>query len=604
MILVYHGLRGSGWVIAYARHVLGLPVCVLKSTSAPVPISGDYQSARVLIYLFEAENKCEILLNRSVHDFFVTESLDSSGHAGWLVDVEKTNVLDSYISSTDPLRKGASTIAYSMADTYIQRLAENFCATSVAFTGKPEDEELANAGLIRYPVYCLPALRKRVRRILLLLGFELNEGSNPQSNDWSEYLSIRGRSLDELRAGPAWIQSGLGHVKVSDPGQRVEDSPDADCANSRAGNDDQSRISTPAPAVHQPLEFNEIGVKHMAFLFRAVEAACWLAFTDWDQYLRLLSTTFLESTASWQRSLVYKKPLIGILMRALLGSASTYKHPGDIIDLTELKHPGDIIDMTDLCATAIDICVGGQQTWTPNFSEEKMLAFRHWGIIYVHNAALHQTLDLQSCFVHLLPGAIIANGARQKNIYTYSTHQKTTRIITSSNDYTDSQFTPVNLFPNISFSSRLEISGDDVILQQNALVKDQICDIASPGYTSQALARLYVTKECDHLYYGAYDTKNTTFSLGNGKIEQGLFVAGTGDQTENGLWLQAVDQNAPGQWLAYQNQDDGETISVLQRGCCIACAHKMLKEAFNGRYIRLFRGGRIIHGRFPGEDME
>lgn len=109
LILVYHGLRGSGWVIAYARHVLGLPVCVLKSTSAPVPISGDYQSARVLIYLFEAENKCEILLNRSVHDFFVTESLDSSGHAGWLVDVEKTNVLDSYISSTDPLRKGAST---------------------------------------------------------------------------------------------------------------------------------------------------------------------------------------------------------------------------------------------------------------------------------------------------------------------------------------------------------------------------------------------------------------------------------------------------------------------------------------------------------------
>lgn len=68
--------------MSYARRVLRLSVCVLRSTSMPVPISGDYQSARVLNHLYERENRYEILLHRDVQHFFVTKSLDSSGLTG------------------------------------------------------------------------------------------------------------------------------------------------------------------------------------------------------------------------------------------------------------------------------------------------------------------------------------------------------------------------------------------------------------------------------------------------------------------------------------------------------------------------------------------
>ena len=252
LILAYHGLRGSGWVIAYARHILGLPVCVLKSISKPVPISGDYQSARVLAYLFEQENKCELLSNRNVQELFVTNSLDASSHSGWSIDVGTTNVLDSYIPAADPLRKGVSVLARSMANSYIEKLAEQLIK-SVSTPGDAPagvlldvDVDVKIQGLIKYPVYCLPALRKRVTRILSLLGFDPVDGLDIENSEWSEYIRVqkpthegsqrREETATEpsappyLVAGPAWIKSSLGHTQVFSNGQRIERSKDTSAA--------------------------------------------------------------------------------------------------------------------------------------------------------------------------------------------------------------------------------------------------------------------------------------------------------------------------------------------------------------------------------------
>lgn len=377
LILAYHGLRGAAWVIAYARHVLGLPVCVLRSTSKSVPISGDYHSARVVVGLYEGENKCELLLNRNVLDFFVTKSLDPSGHAGWSIDVRTTNVLDNYIPISDPLRKGASIISSSMVDTYIQILAQRFGPKRRNSGMGLEELRFAKHGLIRYPVYCLPALRKRARRILLLLGFEPVDGPDLRSDEWSIHIILRKskptllpKSSKEdfaphLVAGPAWINSGLGHIQPFDAIRKVEVSSDPSAAN-------------------QDPRLDETGTKQLSFLFRAVEAACWLAFTDWDQSFHLLSASFFEDTATWDECLVFKKPLLDILA----------------------EHQSGGLGMTDLCAATIDICIGRRQPWAPNFDKEEILAFQHTGIVFVQNAALYQTLDLQSSFIHLLPEAI------------------------------------------------------------------------------------------------------------------------------------------------------------------------------------------------------
>ena len=612
-ILAYHGLRGSGWVIAYARHVLGLPVCVLRSTSKPVPISGDYQSARVLAYLFEQENKCELLLNRNVQDFFVTKSLDPSCHTGWMIDVGTTNVLDSYMSAADPFRKGISVVARSMANSYIQKLA--MCIIT---------EDASFPGLIKYPVYCLPALRRRVARILSLLGFDSVDGSELTNGEWSEYIRLRkptpkrsqsarrGLASSYLVAGPAWIKSGLGHTQVSGNGQRMKDSEDASAAQ-------------------QESKLDEQGIGHASFLVKIVEIACLLSFTDWDQNLRLLSTSFLEDLASWRKCLIIEESLIKFLMR---------------YEWREMRP----LSMIDLCETTIDVCIGRREVWTPVFKNEEMLAFQYYGIVFVQNAAFHQKLDLQSCFLHLSPGAIVAEGEEKTELYTYSTHHQQLESI--SHRMTDlgrqmhKQFAPVDSFPGISFSTRLEFSGEKIYLQQNALVKDQIYAVPSPGIISRALAGLYVTKDCDHRYYDAMTVTNIHTShdddrwrIGNKEVaanleeqvnypfepKQGLFLAGAECQWQvPKLWLQAVDQNAPGQWLAYQQlgnrvyptlidqnapgqfleyQHLGNRVypTVLQRGCCTACACKLVRSYKVEYSVGVYR---IIHGRLAGEDME
>ena len=570
LILAYHGLRGSGWVIAYARHVLGLPVCVLRSTSKPVPISGDYQSARVLAYLFEQENKCELLSNHNVQDFFVTKSLDPSNHAGWSIDVGTTNVLDSYISAADPLRKGVSVLVTSMTDSYIQWLA--------MYIMKQKSRPVPTQGLIRYPIYCLPALRKRVTRILSLLGFDPVDGLNLGNNELSEYIKWpkpKPSVPAYLVAGPAWVKYNMGHTQVSSNGQGVECWKDASAA-------------------HQDTRLDEKGIRHIGFLSRIVEAACLLSFTDWDVNLQLLSVSFLENPASWSEGLLLNQPLLGIL--------------GEY-----LPYNMQPMSITELCENTIDICIGGREAWTNVLSDAEMLAFQHYGIVFVQNAAFHQTLDLQSCFFHLLPGAIIADGEEKTKLYTYSRHQQRTE---SRNDF-KKLISPVDSFPGISFSARLKTSGESIYLQQDALVQNQICAIPSPGSTSKALANLYVTEDCDHGYYDTItateldkiingmlsDRMKRIRRLDTVKLKHGLFLADPTPQSPSfELWLQAVDQNGPGQWLAYHDLGKEYYFTVLQRGCCTACACKRVMERCLSAFMPAV--ARIIYGRLPGEDME
>lgn len=303
--------------------------------------------------------------------------------------------------------------------------------------------------------------------------------------------------------------------------------------------------------------------------------------------------------------------------------------------------------MTKLCEITIDMCIGEREVWTPVFRDDKMLAFQHHGMIFVQNAALHQTLDLQSCFIHLLSGAIIADGEEKMKLYTYSTQKQKMETMTDSSRQTHKLFTPVDLFPGISFSTRLEIAGESIYIQQDALVKDRICAIPSPGIISKSLAGLYVTANCDHRYDSIVATteleKNVSWLLdrtmeqlqkevvgvairNTGQerpvssrpdtgsvpkkrrlplaIKQGLFLPGAEYRSSMlELWLQAVDQNAPGQWLAYHHLGNLDDLTVLQRGCCTACACRMTLNRYQS-YPREVGICRIIHGRFAGEDME
>lgn len=70
---------------------------MLKSASSTVPISGNYESARVLMYIYERKEKFEILTQGEVRDLFTTESLDSAKNDGFCIDVAAVNLLDCYM---------------------------------------------------------------------------------------------------------------------------------------------------------------------------------------------------------------------------------------------------------------------------------------------------------------------------------------------------------------------------------------------------------------------------------------------------------------------------------------------------------------------------
>ena len=576
-ILEYHGLKGAGWVIAYASHVLGLPVCILKSSSSTVPISGDYQNAKIFVHIFELEGRCQLLTEGKVEDFFLTKSIETLGQHGWVIDAENTSVLDSYIPRTDPIRKGISLIVRSMVNDYTKVLSESFSPPSLDLH---EGRDIfSRFGLVSYPTYCLPAIRKRAQKNLELLGFDLTqaESTDPEVTSWSQYvhiwkhfqtaLAVHRQSdgiAPYLTAGPMWIKSDLGHTETHQVDEQMK-----------------------AEVVSQGARFNDTGVRYIKFLLRMVDAACWLAFTDWDQHLRFLSVSFLESHGPWRGCLLSKRALIEILaMNGPSGQPCTEVHTS----------------VVELCKASIDVIIGGRQSWTSDFGEDKLLAFQHWGVVFVQNAALQQNLDLDACFLHLIPGAIAADGERQNRIYNYSPQPKARTIQASSLVAKRGQqgvYKPVDHFPALSVTTRGDVSAEGIILKQTVLVGNDVYSIPGPGSTSKAVRKLFVTKPCGHHYYDE-------LSVSRSDMQQGLFLAGTLEQRrESEIWLQSVDQNPLGQWLAYQTFK-GSELTFLQRDCCLACLLTKIHEV-SKTFVASSRGRktfRIIHGRLAGEHME
>ncbi|KAL8684292.1 MAG: hypothetical protein Q9224_006458, partial [Gallowayella concinna] len=95
-ILSYHGWQGAAWVISYARHVLGLPVCVLRTPQDPVPVNGDYLNSKVFIYLSEDDPRCELLVSGVVGDFIVPTGQQLFSDR-WMIDLKNVNLRALYL---------------------------------------------------------------------------------------------------------------------------------------------------------------------------------------------------------------------------------------------------------------------------------------------------------------------------------------------------------------------------------------------------------------------------------------------------------------------------------------------------------------------------
>jgi len=516
LILDYHGLRGAAWVIAYARHVLGLPVCVLRSISKSVPISGDYQSARVLVHIYEGEGKFEILAQKQVRDYFVTESLDTASYDGWCVDVREINVLDSYMP-THSSRSAISIIMRTMANDTVERLV-------LGLNDSRRESSLVRGRsleIVPYLVYCLPTIRKRAQKILELFGCEAEVDESSQLGTWKDFFSMQDGERDRdagrfpanseylsryyMVSGPAWKTTGLGAPCGASIGTFEID-------QQRLDKDSQQRI---------------------AFLLKLVHAASWLAFTDWHENVRFLSITFLEKDIHWSSYYPFYCPFYG----------------APYILEEEWFHSRNRVEFfpDDLCKIVAIISIGGLREGEPSFKDKSLLCLEHKGIIFAQNATFRETLDFTACVLHLTSGIIVVHNEPRKAIHAASPDEKPKLKIEPPKCVQADNFSPVDLFSSISVTTRVVNSGKDLGLHQRAILNDAITTVRIPGDISSALLRTCVSLPCKHDYYreikSTYETRpensltSTSVNPKARRLRQGICMEFEWGST----WLQAVD---------------------------------------------------------------
>lgn len=608
-ILAYHGLKGAAWCIAYARHVLGLAVCVFRTTVDLVPINGEYNNARVHVYIFAEESRCDIILQGKVTDFFDIKSLEhhehQGGHHGWAIDASKTKVLDCYLPAPGPWRTRAVKIVTSFVHTYTEYIARHI-------HGSCEDRKLENIGLVKYSVYCLPAVRRRASNILELLGFNSHPEYTAEASVWRQYVTIlrskvpkmRGKDGEYRDIHPKWQRIHLV------PGPAWLSSPPT-LPNARRAThlvEDPSEDGKP-PSRHEVLEFDDDEIWHITFLLSIVVAVSWLAFTNWDENLQIISVNFLEKTNNWQSD--SKASLIGMLL-----SYGQDVGPSYTLDETDSRvgtvrrtdHRGDRVGVVDLVNITARISFGGFRNRRPDFTTDFILAAHHQGFVVALNPAIQQSLDMEASYVFFILGSISADGERREIMYGNPGGFLGSHPAKEPLDY----YQPTNMFPTLELKTHAQFSGDGLEIHQGVLIDGRLCVTSPLPFISERIGEVYVANGCDHSYYRKFRPLQ---SGGQGDqspririVNQGLFAYGYSqkhlDEKDSPIcYLEAVDQNGCGQWIACGSMVGRTRLTILQRNTCLQCTCEMAEQGFtiaSGSLAHVC----VIPGRMKDEPMD
>ena len=581
-VVAYYGLKGAAWVASYARYVLGLPVCVMRSVSDSIPMNADYRTSRVRLYIYDERAHCEIQVEGIIDEYIVAESLELAQCTGWTIDTMRVNLLNTYFPDSTGIKRSISSFIGSLVYEYTEIIAKGF---SIDHSRNDYDNHLATVKLEKYPVYCLPAVRNRARRILVRFGLDFGEVHALRPKSWRRFVV----PTDDLnhcgpRPGPEWPNCNSCYVE-------------------------ESEVSA-----EKTLRFSKRGYCFIQFAWKLAQMASWLAFTDWGDSLHTVSVSFLEDYATTP---VSYNSLVHVLNFYPWNTLSN----GNDLMIDYLSTP-PITGISDLVNFATAIAVIQTRGSGGLYSETDNAAFYQIGVVIVDTMAIRQVLDLEACFIRLIPGAIIANGEKRDRIYSspVAHHlQSELREYHSVNTSSDGlALKPFNAFPTIEVLSRVELSNSNVSLAFDILIDGELWRTNCSFPASRVIANVYVTESCEHHYYDEYfiqrpdtskDAKRDPSKIRS--IEQGLCVLGgsLGNSFDHSLppahkcYIQQVDQNACGQWIACMNAANFGPIVVLQRNACLKCICERF-EQFCGKMssnhpYQLF----IIPGRFQGEEM-
>ncbi|KAL8713582.1 MAG: hypothetical protein Q9220_002444 [cf. Caloplaca sp. 1 TL-2023] len=260
-VLSYRGRVGAAWAIAYARHVLGLRVCVLRTLNDPVPINGDFQDSRVRVYVNEQEPVCEIASRGQVSELISITSQPYPPAWSWIIDLENVNLADVCL----PYGPTRLAIISDMTRILMNLLLGHYYTDALRTQHYSRRFRCLPVGLQSYASYCLPEIKSRALKVLIMMGLCTNAHVEPTIEKWKDYLCIQAmlgaqdRFFIDFVPGPKWTHLQSGDYKSS---------PETKWGTGR-------RL-----IIHG--------------LLQIADAACWLASSNWTADLHCITAEFFQ----------------------------------------------------------------------------------------------------------------------------------------------------------------------------------------------------------------------------------------------------------------------------------------------------------------------
>ncbi|KAL8956123.1 MAG: hypothetical protein Q9193_006263 [Seirophora villosa] len=546
-VLKYRGCQGAAWVIAYARYVLSLPVCVMQTAQDSVPISGEYKDAKVLVYTFENESRCELVASAGIEEVILPRILTTMKHDQWVVDLKNIDLQRSFMPQGPIAKESASLIVSSLALMLTGKLAHGM---------GPIDDGFSAHGVFQpYAVHCLPHLYGRAIRALGIMGFHIPPTTELNDSTWKQFFEGSAETAHTVHF----------HIKPNLRWTRL-------FAHNQIGG-----TSEPEPQ----LDESERGL--IRFMVQMATAAAWLAFSDWGDNLRRMSVLFIERG-----------------FQELACSALSERFPQDHLAFEFSPQYVTIMQITRILTYIVGCSLPKELNESPR---RNITAFESLNTIVLRAAASQDWVDLEAAIIHFYLGNITMLGERRPMI---EDEVKEDYWIDKCSFNTfgerewEAELCPQDAFPELETRFESKLSHSSIIATRLIIIGRQIHPIQNPDFMDDKILKMRVTIGCSHPF-------RTPVRLVVRKIIRSAttselvkrcqaFVPRQGDAYCI-IYLQAVDRNPCGQWIAVYHQPLLYSLDrhlILQRGMCTSCTIKEIDSITQDKHRVVLREWDVI----------
>lgn len=581
-ILICWGLRGAAWITAYASEVLGLPVCALQKDRTPIPVTGAYENAKVLIELPSEESKCSLYLRKDLQDQIELGDEDSGSRRGWSVDCSVFNFLEYHHSEISKSKLMKRLSAFTALETFNLASTLSTWVANSPHSNRAMKEifpEAAKWGFVSYSEFELQQIQARSLRILRQLGFHSGEFEDYEFmplNGCPTYIAT-GQLSDsqplENQSEPGCDDEVVLSPDVFQYGQYIPYGSHPELTNLDRlryyiGDPQEQGLYVPSPGPNpnpKPednfLNWTEDMQRSLMRTIRiATKFASYLAFSDWDVSLRQMSVKFLR----------YGETLENIT--------------------TNRFYEAHIPTAITFCTDGVGTSTLESRLWSLDW-----VAFELDGFIVYRNTARHQSIhELGGKFLGFSVGKIFYEGNACSKVRSDLAGEQ---YMSEGTEIPLSKITEYSRTPKygIDASVRTLLSAikDTLFVRLEVSLQSGLTFLGDASKVGSSLPYALVSTPCLHgyeqdfeslpiqerenIYFKPWlDMRSTTWMC----YLQGIFfdpLVGWNSPNKKDarlrVFYQLVDNRPLQQWLAchWSTIHSPFQVTIIQKDCCFAC---------------------------------